>query len=371
MASFMNDLLDLRGEIVKSTFSIIKATLKQLFFLLRFAKKYGGNILLAIPLVFSVSVFAVVFIYCFKNGFTPAEIKKGVCQLGSWFDLCDAQSSFPTWNHESKKFYDFVRDCILALAGASTMILACVRSWSAQSQARTNEKRHATDQLMRATYQMSNPNMSIRIAGILALWKLAKTTRDQIEKENILDRLCAFVRNPVPDSYYMEKCRKQAGFNPTSQKKQDRAQNDARLREDLQAVLDLVCKNSNELKLEKDYLIDFHDVDLRKAQLTGANLKGANLNGAHLEGASMRGARLNDADLRCARLNGANLINAHLDNTVLHETHFTGAIGLTVIQLSKVKLIYQSEFPSGMEDELKTLKETHPYLFRFSWMENF
>ena len=46
--------------------------------------------------------------------------------------------------------------------------------------------------------------------------------------------------------------------------------------------------------------------------LTGVDLRGANLSGADLRGADLSGANLIGADLRGADLNGANLIGADL-----------------------------------------------------------
>jgi hypothetical protein len=77
-------------------------------------------------------------------------------------------------------------------------------------------------------------------------------------------------------------------------------------------------------------------MDLRKAQLGGANLSrgnlsgvdlsGANLGGANLSGANLRGANLSGADLRGANLGGANLKGANLNGALLDGANTTGAV---------------------------------------------
>ena len=63
-----------------------------------------------------------------------------------------------------------------------------------------------------------------------------------------------------------------------------------------------------------------HRLDLRGADLIGANLKGADLRGAYLIGANLRGA-----DLICADLIDANLRGAYLGGAYLSGANLRGA----------------------------------------------
>jgi hypothetical protein len=66
-------------------------------------------------------------------------------------------------------------------------------------------------------------------------------------------------------------------------------------------------------------------VDLREANLCGANLSEANLLEANFEGANLRGANLIEAKLKGAQLNGANLVEAYLDGAQLNGANLTNA----------------------------------------------
>ena len=90
---------------------------------------------------------------------------------------------------------------------------------------------------------------------------------------------------------------------------------------------------------------DLSDVDLERAELTGAGLAGADLSranlrkalliGADLSGASLRGADLTGALLADAILAGANLSDARLTATKLSGADLSGVSGLTQAQLDQ------------------------------------
>lgn len=68
---------------------------------------------------------------------------------------------------------------------------------------------------------------------------------------------------------------------------------------------------------------DLSDADLRGADLSGADLMEADLRGARLAGADLHGANLMGADLR-----GADLAGADLEDTVLYRTGLEDAEGV-------------------------------------------
>ena len=67
-------------------------------------------------------------------------------------------------------------------------------------------------------------------------------------------------------------------------------------------------------------------MDLRRADISGANLRGAYLSEANLSGANLSGADLCDADLRGANLSGADLCGANLAKTTLCNAVVDGAM---------------------------------------------
>lgn len=74
-------------------------------------------------------------------------------------------------------------------------------------------------------------------------------------------------------------------------------------------------------------------VDLRSADLSGANLEGADLEGANLGAVDLRGANLTEVDLRRADLQGADLRGAYL-----HGANLVGA-DLTAAYMDRVNVL--------------------------------
>jgi len=70
---------------------------------------------------------------------------------------------------------------------------------------------------------------------------------------------------------------------------------------------------------------NLRDADLRNADLCRANLRNANLRGANLRDADLRNADLCRANLRNANLRGANLSNANLRGANLRDADLLGA----------------------------------------------
>ncbi len=65
---------------------------------------------------------------------------------------------------------------------------------------------------------------------------------------------------------------------------------------------------------------NFVEVDLSRANLSGANLYGADLRNANLSGVDLSGA-----DLRCTRMEGVNLRDANLECADWHCAEMYGA----------------------------------------------
>ena len=116
---------------------------------------------------------------------------------------------------------------------------------------------------------------------------------------------------------------------------------------DDQAVIRTLDQRSCERCMLQD--ADLVHADLRDAQLQGAQLERANLSGARLDGADLResnlrftslaGASLRGADLRGSVLEGTDLRNsdlsgARLDPGALEGSHWNGAKGIKINNLS-------------------------------------
>ena len=79
-------------------------------------------------------------------------------------------------------------------------------------------------------------------------------------------------------------------------------------------------------------------VNLRDANLRGADLLSANLQGANLQGANLRGADLLSANLQGAYMQGANLRGADLQDADLLDSDLRGA-NLRGVNLRDAKLL--------------------------------
>src|SRR5229473_1800435 len=87
---------------------------------------------------------------------------------------------------------------------------------------------------------------------------------------------------------------------------------------------------------------------LSEADLSGAYLDEANLGGAGLHGANLVVADLSGADLNGADLNGADLSEADLNAADLNEAYLNGAT-ITPEQLDKAKSLTGAVMPDGLK----------------------
>ena len=158
-------------------------------------------------------------------------------------------------------------------------------------------------------------------AGTVVLIRPAQTFYERINQYHVrvMRLLCAFARNPAEGGT-------DGGELVTSRVYSDVAF--LMLREDLQAVMDVIRGRSNaEVHLEEK---EGFRLQLQYADLRGATLHGADLRRAILWGADLSGAFLASTRLDCARLNGARLFDTQFSNEGDDP-----ATGLTQHQLDK------------------------------------
>ena len=89
---------------------------------------------------------------------------------------------------------------------------------------------------------------------------------------------------------------------------------------------------------------NFAGVDLREAQLIGANLAGTNLSGADLRDANLRRANLAGANLTGAKLARSNLAGANLTDCDLSDADLTGS---NLIRANVTGAIFKGAILSG------------------------
>jgi hypothetical protein len=189
----------------------------------------------------------------------------------------------------------------------------------------------AAERFTRAVEQLGSKNSpDVRLGGVYALERLAKTAVDHNDQLTVYEVLTAFIRSRAP---WPPKLPGQlpADIDPGMlQPLQSRAP-------DVQAALSVLGRRD---RRSDDPPLDLGVTDLRGAQLIDAhleranlgvtNLYGARLTGAHLEGARLIGAVLEWAQLTGAHLEGANLTGAYLrwarlDDAYLEQAKLSGA----------------------------------------------
>jgi hypothetical protein len=156
-----------------------------------------------------------------------------------------------------------------------------------------------TDRYTKAIEQLGSDKLDVRIGGIYALERVARdSARDH---PAVMEVLAAFIREhsheqrPVPE-------------HGTASRSPERTH------PDVQASITVIGR-----RVSKN---DRETINLRGAELTGADLRhadltGAHLNHAHLDGAHFREAHLRSAQLWSAHLNGAGFQDADLSGAVL------------------------------------------------------
>lgn len=154
------------------------------------------------------------------------------------------------------------------------------------------------------------PNLEVRIGAIYALERIAQDSlRDHIQ---IMEILCAYVRENAPVK----------NLEPSSEPFIR-----ARPRSDVQAVIDVIGRRSNEsiiLEHSKAYRLDLRKVDLSGANFLRGNYEGVLLFDSRLEAstfrcANLRAARLQNCLLNFADFYGSNLRGALLDGAKINR----------------------------------------------------
>ena len=202
-----------------------------------------------------------------------------------------------------------IRNVGLVIAGSLAILLATWRAVVADKQASTAQHQTAIAQqgLLNERYQkaaemLGSDVLTVRIGGVHSLRDLAVEQPNQYHVR-VMQQLCAFARNPAKggtDWGELAISRTYSGVGFLT------------LREDLQAVMDVIRGRSNaEVYLEER---EGFRLQLQYADLRGATLHGADLRRAILWGADLSGAYLASTRLDCALLNDAKLSDTQFSN---------------------------------------------------------
>ena len=187
-----------------------------------------------------------------------------------------------------------------------------------------------------ATDDAGQPALEIRLGAIYALERIASDSRR--DHWPIMEVFTAYLRqhahrqpvdpDPMPLTAHEEA------------KEESRAMFEAalpggpRLRADVQAILTVIGRTAHSAGAQRRRVLDLTGVDLRHADLTGAqrmgawmrdvDLRAAVLYGANLDGAFLGGAALTGVSFSGARLGGVILTGSDLERAVFSEVNPDG-----------------------------------------------
>jgi len=162
------------------------------------------------------------------------------------------------------------------------------------------------DRLTQAVDQLKDRNLEVRLGGIYALERLARTSES--EYWPIMEILTTFVRERTSVT-----------------KNQPLKEPPLRLAPDIQATLDVIARRRHTYRDGESQRLDLRGTDLRRANLAGAKLAGAILSEVRFEEANLAGIGLEEAILRAAHLENSNLADAKMQGAFLLNTSLNGA----------------------------------------------
>ena len=204
-----------------------------------------------------------------------------------------------------------LRNMGLLIAGVLALAFALWRarvageqSATARRQANTAQLDLLNDRYQRGAQLLGNDDLSVRMAGIYSLQRLAEDS-DQYDLQ-VMQVFCAFVRNHTEDD------------ESVSRRSERIIRLDKVISEDVQTALAAVRKRcqleQSQFKLPK-FTVD----------LSGAILNGCDLSKMDLSGANLYGAQLNNCDLSESSLSGADVGRANFHNAYLNKSILSGA----------------------------------------------
>ena len=264
------------------------------------------------------------------------------------------------------------RNFFIMLAAAFGIPFVIWRTFVAQQQADASERQADTAALRlrneiyeKGAAMLGDSTPSVRLGGIYSLKRLANEKPDEYQ-DQVMELLCAFVRNPTPDEGNARVTDGDGG-----------ALVPRVLRDDVQTVMNIIVRRHLELREGSNWgkhkpldlrgatlqAVDsiegnlagalLHDANLAKgqlrdaklaqAQMVGGVLKGADLSAAGLEGcrfvnSDLSGIRANGADFSRCTISSVDLSRAIANGTVFSRSNISGS-SLQKAVLQRAKLV--------------------------------
>ena len=221
------------------------------------------------------------------------------------------------------------------------IVVADRQAAAAQDQSETARLGLLNERYKKGVEMFASEDLLVRRGGFHALECLASDDPEQYHVE-VMHLFSDFVRNPVgthietalPINGLTPDAKFNSGWDEPDADDEDGTDRPLRVREDVQAVIDLIRKRSKKritLEGEANFRLNLHGAELRFADLSEMILDGAFLVQTDLSNANLSGVSLLGADLSDAVFDGANLSGAHFSGPDASRS----ATGLAQAQLDE------------------------------------
>src|SRR5215212_5499673 len=205
---------------------------------------------------------------------------------------------------------------------------------NAQEELRLTRQGQITERFTRAIDQLGatddkgEKKLEIRLGGIYALERIDKESPERAYHGTVMEVLTAYVRENSrwePEEPSTSTTASNEGVEQDKGGEQDAQPTLRRLPTDILAILDVLIRREEErVPEEHRVILDLREADLQGANLQEADLQGANLQGANLHKANLQGANLQEASLSTAIFRNADLQGADLKWADLQEADLQG-----------------------------------------------
>ena len=216
-----------------------------------------------------------------------------------------------------------IRNVGFLIAGVLALVFAVWRGVLLQRQAATAERQSETSQqgLLNERYQkgaemLGSEVLAVRLGGIYALQRLAEEKPEQYHLQ-VVRLLCAFVRLPTRDQSLESG---QAAIEPGTL---------LGIRQDVESIMQAIGSRSRlrmALEREVEFRLDLKSADLRGAQLLDADLSRAMFHHAHLSNVNFANTDLTDSFLSYADLSQSEFRDVNFTGTRLWSADLSGAM---------------------------------------------
>lgn len=263
---------------------------------------------------------------CFRN-------RRHVLTLGIACTLIGAMIAIPWifwgWLSGGESGSTTIRNIALVAAGPIALALALWRSLVADRQAKTAQQVLSNERYQKGAEMLGSEVLSVRLGGIYALQCLAEEHPEKYHVQ-IMRLFCAFVRLPTRDQSLETG---QVEIEPGTL---------LGIRQDVEAVMEAINARSDSrvgLERKAGFRLDLRGAELPGAQLLNADFSNAFFHHANLSGSDVADTNLSDAFLSYADLSGAIFSNVSCTRAHLVSANLSGAL-LQDLDLSRVSFHY-------------------------------